>query len=421
MQNIEKKVLIISCYFPPDGGGGVQRTAKFVKYLPKFLWKPIVLTSKKHILPIQDTTLLEDIPSMISIVRTISLQPVISKINWKNIFIDIISIPDLSIWWAPFAAIEGLHQIRKEKVDVIYATGDPFSNFLIGYFLKLYTKKPLVIDFRDAWILDPRRSVRWLMRWRYLIEKILFYNCVKYADKIILATNSMKKDFQLHFKNIKSRDDFIAITNGFDSKDFKKIISIEKNQNLFNIVYTGSLQGGSRDPSYLFRALILIKKTQPDVYNKIKLYLVGNISNKYLKIINKCELEGCVTLIGYVSHYKSLGYLEMADALIFIMETQKNVRQITSGKIFEYIAFNKPVLALAHIDSDASDVILESNSGIFANPTDENDIKDKLVLLYDAWEKKLQIINPLKENVNKYSRELLTEKLASVFNLICSD
>ncbi|AKB24195.1 TPR/glycosyl transferase domain protein [Methanosarcina sp. MTP4] len=411
-----KKALIISCYFPPQGGGGVQRTAKFVKYLPTYGWKPIVLTSKKQIIPVLDQTLLEDIPSDTHIIRTRTLQPRIpKKRNMIHHLIYVISIPDFSIWWIPFAVFEGFKQIKKEKINVIYVTGDPFSSYFIGCILKFFTGKPLIIDFRDAWILDPRRHVRTLMKWRDQIEKLMFKICVKHSEKVVLATPSMKKDFQKYFGSIKHPEKFITITNGFDTEDMEKIENVKKEKNYFNLVYTGSLQSVSRNPSYLFKALCLLKTDNPEIYNKIRLYLVGNIDEKYKQLVYKYGIKDCVKLEGYVSHNKSLGYLKMADSLVFIMESQNNVRQITSGKIFEYIAFKKPILALANQDSDASDIIKEIGSGIFANPIDEKDILAKLLYLYNLWEKNVEMTQLSLENISKYRREGLTKKLADLF------
>lgn len=408
-----KKILIIACYFPPAGGGGVQRTLKFVKYLPNFGWTPIVLTTKKQILPIEDITLLDDLPPDVKIVRTLSLEPKTPiKLNLMNHILYWVSVPDLSIWWLPFAVYEGLCLIKSESIDIIYVTGNPFSSYLIGCILKFLAKKPLIIDFRDAWILDPRRSIKIIMLWRDIIEKFLFNICVKYSDKIILATNSMCEDFKNRFKNIRSSNDFIAITNGFDDTDLNKIVCIEKNSDFFNIVYTGTLQGGSRDSTYLFKALSLIKKDNYKIYSHIRLYLVGNISNNYKLLLTQYGLHDCVLIKGYVPHNESLGYLKMADVLVFIMETQKNVRQITSGKIFEYIAFNKPILALASIDSDAADIIKESGLGIFVNPIDEYEIFEMLLQLYNSWKNNQLLITISPENVSKYTRKEITKKLA---------
>ncbi|AKB82182.1 TPR/glycosyl transferase domain protein [Methanosarcina barkeri 3] len=419
-----KKALIVACYFPPEGGPGVQRTAKFVKYLDHFGWDPIVLTSKKKLLPTHDPSLLEDLPSSIKITRTFTLQPRMKSkksIIRYLIFVLVysISIPDLSVWWIPFALYEGFLLIKKEKIDIIYVTGDPFSSYIIGIFLKLLTGKPLILDFRDAWILDPRRPIKKVLKWKLPIENFMFNICVKYADKVVLATNSMKSDFITQFHKYKSPDDFIAITNGFDVQDLKNISLVEKDSKTFNLVYCGSLNDISRDPIYLFKALSIMKREQPDIYYQIKLYLVGNIHNNYVENIYKYCINDCVILKGYQPHSKSLGYLEMADVLVFIMETGKNVRQITSGKVFEYIAFGKPILALAPKDSDAADIIKESKLGIFANPTDEYSIYNTLLYLFDSWKNNKEIIDCSSSLISKYSRENLTKELAFVFN-VCS-
>jgi len=312
----------------------------------------------------------------------------------------------------PFAVYEGLYLIKNESIDIIYVTGNPFSSYLIGCILKFLSKKPLIIDFRDAWILDPRRSIKTIMLWRDIIEKFLFNICVKYSDKVILATNSMCEDFKRKFKNIRPSNDFLVITNGFDDTDLNNIVYIENNSGFFNIVYTGTLQWGSRDPTYLFKALNLLKKGNYEIYTQVRLYLVGNISNNYKLLLAQYGLQDCVLIKGYVPHNESLGYLKMADVLVFIMETQKNVRQITSGKIFEYVAFNKPILALAAIDSDAADIIKDSGLGVFANPIDECKILDMLLQLYNSWKNNQPLNAVSADNISKYTRKELTKKLA---------
>ena len=138
-----KKVLVIAYTFPPVGGGRVRRVLKFVKYLGEFGWMPTVLTVKKPVVPAYDHRLKEEIPADVEIVRTASLEitskakgflkgeagkgilsRICDKIRW------FVFIPDTRIGWIPFALLKGLFLIKKKKIDVIFAMGEPFSSFL---------------------------------------------------------------------------------------------------------------------------------------------------------------------------------------------------------------------------------------------------------------------------------------------------
>ena len=252
-----QKVLMIAHYFPPYGGGGVQRTLKFVKYLPEFNWQPIVLAAKETRETAFDYTLCDEIPDNVKVYRTRPLLRIdrfekgaaakLSPSNlassrkaesftrnmlkrfWKFIR-EYILIPDREITWALPAVIEGLNVIAKEKVDVIYTTSPPHSCHLTGFILRKLTGKPWIIDFRDPWTQRHIPSVRARI---HKHEQYLEYRVLKLAGKVIANTPLNEQDLVSKYGAVVSNK-VVTITNGYDSTDFRGLTT-----SLFDTLYAG--------------------------------------------------------------------------------------------------------------------------------------------------------------------------------------
>ena len=272
-----KTVLVIANIFPPAGGAGVQRTAKFVKYLPHFGWEPIVLTPNRITSPMRDDSLLRDIPPNTRIIRTFTLEPMeearrISAFYFLYGALRVLSIPDLSIWWVPWGIWHGYRELRRKAVDAIYVTGSPFSSYFIGVALKKLTGIPLVIDFRDGWTMDPNYNFWWVLRWRNPIERLMQDAVVSYADKVIVVAEGMRDSFVTRYGD---EEVFVTIRNGFDPDDFvEPRAGLEKGR--FNIVYTGNLWIPSSRPDAFLRAVKRIVEEDTDVRKDLSVTFVGN-------------------------------------------------------------------------------------------------------------------------------------------------
>jgi len=403
-----KKILFISYYFPPFGGVGSQRSVKFVKYLPYYNWQPIILTvNKKYYYNKIDESFLKDIPVDIKIIRTKTISR--PKNNFLNKLFKLLSIPDFKIWWILYAYKVAKKIIKEDKINIIYATGDPFSSFVFAYLLAKRCKKKFVIDFRDGWIKDPRNKERNLLgKLNGLLSNPFFKIVLKKSSAIILATHGIYNDFVSSFPQY--RDKLYCINNGFDKDDFSGLNLSKKAHNKFHLAFGGSLYK-DRDPKHFFNAIKYIKNNRKDIYDKLQVDFWGFVDNIFLK---KYKQLSIVHFKGKINHDNLLNRIINTDVLVFIGETLENNQQITSTKIFEYIATRKPILVLCPKEMGTYKIVKESGLGIFCNINNPVNIANKII---KAVEGKIKV-NPNIKNINKYFRKKLTYKLSQIFDQI---
>lgn len=412
-----KKLLVISHPFPPVGGPCVQRIAKFVKYLPHFGWQPVVLTVDPRIYPIRDDSLAEDIPPDTSVFRTATPEP---RAHWRENILGLLlcktvaffSVPDVSVWWVPWAAWHG-YRVIQEQTDAIFVTGSPFSSYFIGAVLKKLTGTPLVIDFRDAWTLNPDEYAParyWLLRWRDPIESFMERMVLRCADKVILCTDGMREDFVDYYQ---CEELFVTIRNGFDSDDFEVggLVGSLLNESKFNIVYVGNTESPSHRPDAFLKAIKQVLKREADIARDLRITFVGVVDSQSKNLIDGLRLAQWVKTVGYMSHQESVRYLLAADVLLLIA---KEHRSIVTGKIFEYIGARKPVLALVVPDGEAAWLLQKAGSGILADWNDPTDIASKIITLYYKWQKRDLTVSVDSAFIATLTRKNMTHLLANV-------
>jgi len=401
-----KKILFISYYFPPFGGVGSQRSVKFVKYLPYYNWQPIILTvNKKYYYNKIDKSFLKDIPVDIKIIRTKMVSG--PKNNFLNKLFQLLSILDSKIWWILYAYKIAKKIIKENEINIIYSTGDPFSSFVFAYLLAKRYKKKFVIDFRDGWIKDPRNKEKNLLgKLNGLLSIPFFKTVLKKSSAIILATYGMYNAFVNSFPQYKNK--LHCINNGFDKDDFSRLKPNKEAHNKFHLAFSGSLYK-DRDPKYFFDAIKHIKNNRKDIYDKLQINFWGFVDNIFL---NKYKHLNIVHFEKKINHDNLLNKIINTDILVFIGERIENNQQITSSKVFEYIATHKPILVLCSKKMGAYKIIKESGLGIFCNINNPIDIADKII---KAVEGNVEV-NPNIKKINKYFRKKLTYKLSQIFN-----
>jgi len=415
-----KTVLVIAKIFPPAGGAGVQRTAKFVKYLPHFGWEPIVLTPNRITSPMRDDSLLRDIPPNTRIIRTFTLEPMeearrISAFYFLYGALRVLSIPDLSIWWVPWGIWHGYRELRRKAVDAIYVTGSPFSSYFIGVALKKLTGIPLVVDFRDGWTLDPNYNFWWVLRWRNpTIERLMQDAVVRYADKLIVAHPGVRDIFMQRYGAEKA---FVTILNGYDPDDFRVQARKHLERDRLNIVYTGKLWPLTSRPDALLRGVKRVLEEDADIRKDLSITFVGNLDQHSQALIRELGLERWVRTVGYLPHLESVEHLLEADVLLLIVN---HCEFHIPGKIYEYIAARKPVLALVTPNGEAARLLKKAGSEIWADPQDVLDIRDKLRLLHRRWKDNDLDIEVNSEFIETLSRKRQTGLLASVLDEVAS-
>ncbi|MBN1348408.1 glycosyltransferase family 4 protein [candidate division KSB1 bacterium] len=436
-----KKVLIVTYYFPPSGGAGVQRVLKFVKYLPEFGWQPVILAPLNADYPAYDETLTREIPNTIKIFRSKILEPYkfyrkltgkeaceamdiatlsrdgkqhrkaterISEFIRSNFF-----IPDARIGWYPFAVRAGQQAIRDEQIDVVLSSAPPYTCHLIGKALKKSSKLPWICDFRDSWVgwlsAAQRRGLA------YKIECRMEHSVLSQADRILTVSPGVQDD--LLSRNQDLRDNrWIHLPNGYDSEDFSGLEPIpQKSPEKLTITYSGSLYG-NRNPDGLLKALKDLIEADPSWRQVLQLIFVGRVGKPIQEQLNHEKFTGMIKLIPYVTHSESIRYLLASDLLLLIIDDAPANKGILTGKLYEYLGARKPILALAP-EGNAVDLIRELNAGFIAPPKDAARIKDTLIQIRKMWlggqlnQKRFH-----EEKIHALDRKSLTGQLATILN-----
>jgi glycosyltransferase involved in cell wall biosynthesis len=438
--NNTNKVLFISYLFPPVAGGGVQRSSKFVKYLPRFRWLPLVLTVKEPYDFYNDDQLLNDVKDNCKIYRTTSIEPMkwirkFLKQKWqKEIQKDIsktkkrnslksdflvklktyLFIPDNEILWLPFAVLRGWRIIKKEKPAIIYSTASPFTDHLIALILKKLTRLPWVADFRDYWV---DRANFPANRFRFFVDRKLEYNVLKNADHIITVTSLMAD----RFKELYTADKYSTITNGFDEDDFAETEKLEPPEAEFRIIYTG-IFNKEQNPQKFFAAIKNLIDNNKDFKNKTKLKLIGQLDNpgefENLNFLRELKLDKYSEILPYQSHKHVIMEMCQSTVLLLLVGEYPHSEGVFTGKIFEYLRSKRPILAIVPTNGVAAEVIRNTNSGIIVSHADADEISKSILKLFNLFLK-----NELKtsfsiKNIDIYSRNNLTEQLSKIFNEI---
>ncbi|MFH1009483.1 MAG: glycosyltransferase family 4 protein [Candidatus Latescibacterota bacterium] len=435
-----KRVLFIAYYFPPMGLSGVQRTVKFLKYLPEFGWEPSVLTVKDTGYLAYDESLFGDLADEMTIVRTGSLDPLrlsalmgrafsrspdppkmgerrIPKKNVSertrhlfSVLNRILFIPDGKIGWLPFAVTGGSQLLSHGNFDVIYATGPPFTSHLIGGILGKLFHKPVVLDFRDIW---ENQFIDYPTGLHRTLNEFLQRAVLRTADAVV--SNNAPTDADLRGRCPRSEaSKFHVITHGFDPEDFRKWDGFLKSSGgKFTMTYCGAFYE-RRTPEPFLRAVRTLLDEHPAVASDLKAVFVGLFPEEYKKLVSRLDLDRVVEVNAYVPHKESIKYLLEADLLWFTISKGKASDTIAPGKLFEYVGAGKPILACVPEGTAAQTVRSLGNSTVVP-PDDVNAIRDALFSYYQNWlEGKGVAADP--RILDQYDRRTLTGSLADIFD-----
>lgn len=426
------KVLFITYLLPPQGGVGVQRAVKFIKYLPRFGWEPVVLTTKNDVGPNLDKSLLEDIPQGLKVYRSFCFEPQNYKDDFliKNFsfvglrdklirnffrFFDFIFIPDEQVLWIITAVLTGVRVILKEKIDVIFATGDPFTTFLIGYFLKKITGRQLILDFRDEWTQGYFIRFQRKYPWQRKLEAKLEKKMIKEARKVISVTEGIIQNFKDNYPEVKEK--FVLIPNGYDEDDFDRSIKFSRNN--FVILHSGKLYK-LRSPRILFNSIKVLCKNNLEFKDKVKIVFIGEVSSDLKDAFEQFEYKEKIVFYGFKPHKEAVNELLKSSVLCLILDDAPEARRVYTAKIFEYMASNRPMLIFAPKDSEVARLVGFSKLSFIAQ--DEFEGSRVLLGLFEDWKKGKECsMNNLDFIHKDYSRESLTGKLAEVLKCGCYD
>jgi glycosyltransferase involved in cell wall biosynthesis len=429
-----KKVLIITYYWPPAGGAGVQRWLKFVKYLPQFGWDPVIYTPENGEIPVVDNSLLKDVPEGVTILKT----PIWEPYEWYKKFVGVgksekintgfltekkkpglaekiavwirgnLFIPDARRYWIKPSVKFLLAYLKENPVDVIVSTGPPHSMHMIALKVTQQTGIKWLADFRDPWTnIDYYKDLMLSASADKLHHK-MEKDVVTKADAVVVIGNTMKQEFESQFNR-----KIHVITNGYDTTDFP--VNQASTNKDFVIAHVGTLVR-TRNPLALWEAINSLGKNENDLKKHLRLRLTGKVDISVKKSIADSELEDVTDYIDYLSHDKVVLEQMNATILLLVLNDTPNSKGILTGKLFEYMASGRPILAIGPVDGDAAAILKESGSGACFDFKDVVGIKNYLTEMYSMFLS--GTINRNNKPVDKWSRFELTRQLSNLLDTI---
>jgi len=429
---MKPKVLIITYYWPPSGGSGVQRWVKFVKYLPHFGIEPVMLIPENPTYPATDNSLREDLAEDLNVYKSKSIDPfsVLELLSGKNkssiakpssslgktqgITGKIMSwvranifIPDARVGWLITARKKAADIAVKHGINTVITTGPPHSVHFTGKYLKEKYGLRWIADFRDPWsqiyynqLLPKTAPVKKL---DLKLEK----SVLQTADEVIVISPSMVSRQQ----DIVDRS-YQLITNGFDPDDFPQKSTVTSGQLPFTIRHIGTLSEASV-PLVFFRALSHLSD-----HLEWRSEFIGNIHHRVRELTEEFSLDSNIVFKDYMPHAKAISHMMSSDMLLLVIPRVADNELILTGKLFEYLATGKPILMIGPKNGDAAHIIREAGQGhcfgydeterlttfLSRNISDKTSLNPEDTPLLSVSEK------------HPYSRIRLTEQLAKLIN-----
>lgn len=428
-KSMQKKILLITYYWPPAGGPGVQRWLKFVSYLPEYDIHPVVYVPDGAAYPIKDMELIKQIPENIEVIR----QPIKEPAQWsKKLFSKKTQqlqsgvlpskrrswvtqmllyiranffIPDARVTWVK-PSVRYLKQYCTEHtIETIITTGPPHSIHLIGKQLQKEIGVKWLADFRDPWTtihyFEQMPLSSYSKKKHYQLEKQVLNS----ADKITVTSRPTKELFRkITQKPIE------VITNGYDEKLLpKNKLQLDVQ---FTISHIGSLLS-DRNPIQLWKAIADLLKRVPNFKNDLKINLAGIISDEVLESIQYFGLIEYIENHGYISHSKAIDLQHTSQVLLLLEMDKQSTRVILPGKLFEYMASKRPILALGPKEGAIAELLQETNAGKYYTYSQYEAITNCLYAYYQKYisEKGLYVNS---KGIEAYSRSAVSKKMAKV-------
>lgn len=434
-----KRVLIITYYWPPSGGSGVQRWLKMSKYLPENGWQPFIYTADGAEYPVEDLSLEKDVASEAEIIRRPIVEPYSfykkflgikkdekikagfinegkKKSAWKeNISIWLrgnLFIPDARCWWIKPSVRYLKKYLQKNPVDAIISTGPPHSMHLIAKELHKKFNIPWIADFRDPWTDIDFFSELKLTKRSLKKHHRLQYQVLAEANKVVTVGWDWAKGLESH-----GAKDVAVITNGYDFNIEELKTKSDLSQS-FTMSHVG-IVGAARNATKFWEALgeLIKDKNQSEFSNLLKIRLIGQVDNSVLISIKENKLENHVEIIPYIPHEKVIIEQSSSQVLLLFVNNSPNAKGILTGKIFEYMASGRPILAIGPKDGDTAIILDETKSGVIVDFEDKEGMKKVILDLFEKY-KDNQLLTKENESVKKYSRRALAKEYVNLIERI---
>ena len=433
MRLIMKRALIISYYWPPSGGSGVQRWVKFAKYLPGQGWQPVIYTPENPELTTVDHTLEEEIPAEAEIIKTRIIEPYglyrkifgggrkasegeVNPINGqKKSFRQKVSmfirgnlfIPDPRCLWISPSAKYLVKYLKEHPVDIIISTGPPHSMHLIAEKVARRTGIPWIADFRDPWTRMFYFKHLGLSKWAEDRHRHLEKTVLDNADTVVAVSPLVQEEFQAM-----TATPVELVTNGYDEEDFDQTVEPD---GYFNITHTG-LFASDGNPETLWKVLADKCRSDSAFAGMLRIRLAGKTDKEITVSIEKAGLAANLRDVGYVDHQKAVREQKSASLLILPLRKEPEYRATLPGKLFEYLASGRPVLGIGQTDGAMARIISTTRAGAVFNWDDETSIKKYIDLCWERFNS--GTLQADTENIGQYSRRALTSRMAALMDSI---
>jgi len=410
------KLLLVTMYFPPAGGGGVQRPLKFASQLP-------ALGIETHVLAPDDPKWVHEdaelpLPTQAWVHRARYLGPRglkpaevlhgkqgLARASAQATLLGRrLLVPDENVSWNLTAIPTALRIARSEGIDVVLTTSPPNSVHFVGAAVQKATGAKWVADLRDSLLAHPhRRAESRLVRAKEKTGQAVAKLVAARADAIVAAADAIADEA----RSLSPRGRVVTIENGCDFDDFAGL-EYRRNDRL-TLTHAGSFFG-KRDPRPFLQALA------DSGLDDITVRFVGDFRSSDREFMESLGLNGRVELVPYVPRRESLRLQRESDALLLLIpDAGGRGKGVLSGKVFEYLAAERPVLAAVPPDGAAAKLLRETGAGVVAAPDDPSALRDALVDLHDRWRNgTLEAVRLEPAQRERLSRAARVEELADL-------
>ncbi len=431
-----KRVLIITYYWPPSGGSGVQRWLKFVKYLPKTGWTPVVYTPENPELPSHDASLSKNLPDGLEVVKTKIWEPysmykrLVGQDKKQGINTGFISedskpkfteklsrwvrgnffIPDARKFWIKPSANFLSQYLKDHPVDLIISTGPPHSMHLIALELKKKFNLPWIADFRDPWTQIDFYEELMLSNWADKKHHRLERYVLEAADHVLVIGHVMKEEME----GLAKVQAMTALPNGYDPDDYPSTDGIALDKK-FSIAHIGSF-APSRNPHTLWKVLAALCLETEGFKDNLSINIIGKSDHSIIDDIESNGLSEHLHRTDYMPHDEVIRAQQSSRVLLLVVNRTANARMILTGKIFEYLNSGRPILAIGPEDGELAHLLNECNCEAICGYDDFEQTKAQVLKQYNAFLANSAHAAPSK--LDQFSRARLTSDLAEIMNTL---
>lgn len=449
-----RKVLIITYYWPPSGGSGVQRWLKFAKYLPQYGWEPVIYTPLNPEANATDAQLLQEVSPSITVLKRKIVEPyglykrLTGKKSGGTIKANIIAekpkslmqrlsifirgnlfIPDPRFLWIRPSARFLIKYLKTHPVDAIISTGPPHSMHLIAKRVSRATGIRWIADFRDPWTKIFYFKHLHLSRYAESKHENLEQKVLDSCNRVVVVSPQMQRDFR---RMTSTRVELV--TNGFDESDFN-LPGAKLEEGYFYIVHTG-LFPENANPNLLWEAIGEKAAAESNFASKLRILLAGSTDSSVLESISMCGLKGNLTDYGYVEHSQAIALQKSASLLLLTLRKEPEAAAIITGKFFEYLASGREILAVGPPEGDLGKMLIEANAGSISDFCNKEGLRASIEKAFATWSRQQEQKqkqeqkqcgneatqsaeeHTLPESIMKYSRRNLTAEYVRILENI---